>query len=214
MQITILCSNENHPISPYLKQWAIDHDEHEVEIISSRKQLTGGDFLFLISCAEILNNSDKRNYKHCLVIHASDLPHGRGWSPHIWSLLNGSQEIVITLLEAEDLVDSGRIWKKITRFIPQHALWDEINKTLFEAEIELMDYALENHLTVVPVTQDTSAEITYHAKRTPKHSQIDPHKSIESQFNQIRVCDPLRFPAFFELFGIKFKITLEKIDKD
>ena len=51
-------------------------------------------------------------FQQCLVLHASDLPKNRGWSPHVWSILNGENDITLSLLEAEDKVDMGRIWKK------------------------------------------------------------------------------------------------------
>ena len=40
------------------------------------------------------------------MIHESDLPHGKGWSPIQWQILEGSDSITITLLDAEDKVDS------------------------------------------------------------------------------------------------------------
>ena len=67
--------------------------------------------------------------------HASDLPKGRGWSPHIWQVLEGKQEIRVSLLEAEDAVDSGAIWHQNKLVIPQSALWDEVNEALFDAEL-------------------------------------------------------------------------------
>ena len=96
--------------------------------------------------------------------------------------------------------------------IPKHALWDEINDSLFAAELELMDFALQEFDTIEPQRQDHSIEPTYRAKRRPEDSKIDVSKSLESQFDLIRVCDPLRFPAYFELRGHRYKVVLEKID--
>jgi methionyl-tRNA formyltransferase len=83
---------------------------------------------------------------------------------------------------------------------------------LFDAEVELMDFAVREFGQILPVPQDPSVGPTYHPKRTPADSQIDPSHSIASQFDKIRVCDPDRFPAFFELRGKKYKLILEKID--
>ena len=65
---------------------------------------------------------------------------------------------------------------------------------------------------ICPAPQDASIEPSYYPRRTPADSQIDPSQSIASQFDRIRVCDPNRFPAFFELHGKKYKLILEKID--
>ena len=185
---------------------------HQVELVRKKSELSGGDILFLISCSEIVSVTDRAAYRTSLVLHASDLPHGRGWSPHIWQLIDGATEITLSLLEAEDRVDSGRIWKKLKFPVPKHALWDEINKCLFEAEVELIDFAVREFKTVSPTTQDPSIQPSYYPRRTPADSQIDPSQSIASQFDRIRVCDPNRFPAFFELHGRKYKLILEKID--
>lgn len=185
---------------------------HQVELVRKKSELSGGDILFLISCSEIVGSADRSAYRATLVLHASDLPRGRGWSPHIWQLIEGAGEITLSLLEAEDKVDSGRIWKKLKFPVPKHALWDEINARLFDAEIELIDFAVSEFEQIRPTAQDLTIEPSYYARRTPTDSQVDPSQSIASQFDRIRVCDPNRFPAFFELHGKKYKLILEKID--
>lgn len=213
MRISLLCSDEQHPVNAYLQRWITTHQgSHNVELVRKKSKLSGGDILFLISCSEIVNSADRSAYGATLVLHASDLPRGRGWSPHIWQIIDGATEITLSLLEAEDRVDSGRIWKKLKFPIPKHALWDEINARLFEAEIELIDFAVSKFNLIQPATQDPSIEPSYYPRRTPADSQIDPSQSIVSQFDRIRISDPNRFPAFFELHGQKYKLILEKIN--
>lgn len=213
MRISLLCSDDRHPVNEYLQKWMqTNAHRHDIELVRKKVQLSGGDLLFLISCSEIINSSDREAYRSCLVLHASDLPIGRGWNPHIWQIIGGAEEITLSLLEAEDKVDSGRIWHKLKFSVPAHALWDEINKYLFEAEIKLIDMAVNEFSKIDPKEQDCKITPTYYPRRTPASSQIDPTQSIDSQFNKIRVCDPNRFPAFFELHGKKYKITLEKLD--
>lgn len=213
MRISLLCSDEQHPVNEHLKRWmSAQQGVHQVELVRKRKGLSGGDILFLISCSEIIGAADRSAYRATLVLHASDLPRGRGWSPHIWQLIEGADEITLSLIEAEDKVDSGRIWKKLRFPVPKHALWDEINTRLFEAEIELIDFAVSEFERICPTAQDASIEASYYPRRTPADSQIDPSQSIASQFDRIRVCDPNRFPAFFELHGKRYKLILEKVD--
>lgn len=214
MRITILCSSDEHPVNSYLKRWVDSRkNEHDIDLVRSKAELRGGDILFLISCNQIINQSDRSAYAKTLVIHASDLPKGRGWSPHIWQILEAKEEIVVTLLDAEDKVDSGDIWLKLRVKIPRDALWDEINHYIFEAELELMGFAVNNFDHVTPQPQESSITPTYYPKRTPEDSRVDPGKDIKSQFDLIRVCDPERFPAFFELNGCKYIIRLEKSDE-
>jgi methionyl-tRNA formyltransferase len=93
----------------------------------------------LISCNEIVPASVRGRYRKTLVIHASDLPRGRGWSPYVWQVLEGKNRIPVTLLEAEDAVDSGAIWAQRDLSLEGHELFDEIAARLFELELELME---------------------------------------------------------------------------
>lgn len=213
MKISFLCNDPKHPVNDYLYAWIKkNNSKHEIELVRQKEDLSGGEILFLISCTEIINSHDRKGYISCLVIHASDLPRGRGWSPHIWSILEGKEELILTLLEASNKVDSGKIWKKLNFQVPKHALWNEINVQLFEKEIELIDFAVSNFKIVSPKPQDPNIEPTYYPRRTPDDSAIDPFKSIESQFDKIRICDPERFPAYMELYGERYKIILEKVN--
>lgn len=213
MKITLLCSDEKHPVNAYLDQWVErNRDSHEISLVRKKKDLPGGDILFLISCSEIIRAEERSLYSASLVLHASDLPRGRGWSPHIWGIIEGAEAITLSLLEAEDQVDSGRIWQQIRFPVAAGALWNEVNTKLFAAEIELIDYAVQHFADIQPQDQDSSVEPTYYPRRSPEDSRIDPEQSLASQFNQMRVCDPARFPAYFDLHGHRYKITLEKIN--
>lgn len=215
MKITILCSSFTHPVNGMLSQWVESNNiAHDVKLVRSKSELQGGDLLFLISCGEIINAQDREKFKKVLVIHASDLPQGRGWSPHVWDIVNGESAITVSLLEAQDKVDSGDIWQKVRITIPQHYLYNEINELLFTAESQLMDFAVGNIYTITPQPQNLSVEPSYHQRRTPADSELDPEKSIASQFNLLRVSDPERFPAFFKLHGHTYKVTVEKVDNE
>ena len=173
-------------------------------------ELLGGDILFLISCHEIVGKDVRDLYKSTLVIHASDLPQGRGWSPHVWQIVEGKNQIPVTLLEAEDQVDSGAIWKQLLLSFEGHETCEEINQALFLAELELMDFAVSNLDKIVPRQQD-QREPTYYRKRTPEDSKLDPDRSIAEQFDLIRVADVNRFPAFFDFRGHRYTLRITKV---
>lgn len=212
MKITLLCSSEDHPINDYLAEWVARwRGQHEIETVRRIAEASGGDLLFLISCSELVTKADRDCYTAALVIHASDLPQGRGWSPHIWQLLEGRSQFAVTLLEAEDAVDSGEIWHQITCEISEHALWDEINHCLFETELALMDHAVQNWGNIQPRPQDKHRVPSYYPKRSPADSSLDPSRSLTELFNSLRLADPNRFPAFFQLHGHTYKLKVEKI---
>jgi methionyl-tRNA formyltransferase len=211
LKIAILCSDTKHPIFPLLQDWVEQHTaRYKFQLVQRKAELLGGDILFLISCHEIVGKDIRDLYKVTLVIHASDLPQGRGWSPHIWQIWEGKNRIPVTLLEAEDQVDSGAIWKQILLNLEGHETYEEINQALFLAELELMDFAVSNFDTVVPRQQD-QREPTYYRKRTPEDSKLDPYSSIAEQFDLIRVADSKRFPAFFDFRGYRYTLNITKV---
>ncbi|MDC0479703.1 formyltransferase family protein [Flavobacteriaceae bacterium] len=212
MRITILCTDEKHPILPLINDWInLNSSKHSIDLINKKDEILKGDILFLISCQEFISKTERMRYKVTLVIHSSDLPLGRGWSPHIWEIINGKSQLTVSLIKAEDKIDTGMIYKKIKIKIEAHELWDEINKKLFKTEIKLLDFAVTSFKKLKGIEQTSDVKATYYSKRNPSDSKINPRDSIKEQFNKIRVMDPKRYPAFFELNGFKYKIILEKI---
>lgn len=211
MKIAILCSDITHPIYPLLQIWAEKHEVlNKIQLVRLKGELLGGDILFLISCHEIIGKDVRDLYKATLLIHASDLPKGRGWSPYIWQIVEGSNQIPVTLIEAGDQVDSGAIWQQLLLVFEGHETCEEINQALFRSEIELMDFAVSNFDKVIPRLQD-QREPTYYRKRTPEDSKLDPYRSIAEQFDLIRVADLKRFPAFFDFRGHRYTLSITKV---
>lgn len=207
-----MCSDPQHPVNGMLDDWVVAHaQELDISVCRKKSELPGGDLLFLISCSEIILATERALYTGVLVLHASDLPRGRGWSPHIWELSQGASFITLTLLEAADSVDSGDIWCKEVVPVPVGALYEEINHLLFQAEFRLMNFAVENFYTITPEPQSVEFKASYYRRRVPEDSEIDPKISLADQFNLIRVCDAERFPAYFKLHGNVYKIKLEKL---
>lgn len=215
MRISILISNLAHPIVEKIEQWIYEQsNKYEIEVINNSEQASGGEFLFLISCNEKINQITKEKYKYALVLHASDLPLGRGWSPQIWQIIEGRENITVSLLSAEESIDSGDIWHKKIVKIPKNAIWDEINSIIFDAEIQLLNFAIKNYSKIIPQKQSADILPTFYKKRSIKNSELDPKKTIEEQFDLIRTCDPFRYPAHITIRGRKFKIILERMDSE
>ena len=216
MKITLLSTNCEHPVDEWLLRWRLCHkDLHEIVLCRDREELPGGDILFLISCSQIIDAATRNKYRHVMVLHASDLPKGRGWSPHVWDLLGGNDTITVSLLTAEDGVDTGAIWAKRSFHVPPHALYDEINGQLFDTELALMDEAIKLVQDCIePASQPSNIEPSYYRQRTPSDSEVDPHQPLSELFNTIRVMDPRRFPAFFSLHGHTYMIEIKKVTSD
>lgn len=215
MKITILCTSINHAIWPSLSKWKEEQKSkgHEVSLINDKSELFGGDLFFLVSCGQLIKEKERLNFKQTLVLHASDLPKSRGWSPHIWNILEGNNKITVSLFECKDLVDSGKIWLKESFQLDGHELLNEINEKLFTVQCSLMDKAIEGFSTIDPQEQVGKNDV-YHRIRTPEDSRIDLEKSIKDQFNLLRVVDSDRYPAFFEHLGYRYEIKITKAYKN
>ncbi|HEX7638970.1 MAG TPA: formyltransferase family protein [Burkholderiaceae bacterium] len=211
--VSILCTDPAHPVNAWLEDWIRREGARaQIELRRHSGDLSGGDFLFLVSCHEIIRRPVRDRYRHTLVLHASDLPRGRGMSPHVWQILEGQDRIVLTLLDASDALDSGDIWHQAEIRFDGTELHDEINAKLFDAELELMTWALDHCDSAVPRKQ--AGEGSFYRRRGPDDSRIDPRNSIEQVFDLLRVADPNRYPAFFELRGQKYFIRVDKAPID
>lgn len=211
MKIALLCTSPSHPVVPALRGWQqrMQAAGHQVELLHDKSELGDGDVLFLVSCGQIIGPALRRHFRATLVLHASDLPTGRGWSPHIWSIVRGASTIVVSLLEAADPVDTGPIWLKTRFTLEGHELLAEINEKLFAAELHLMSEAVARFDEIEPQPQQGSGG-EYLRLRTPDDSRLDPQSSIAAQFDLLRVVDNQRYPAFFEWRGKRYVLRIEK----
>jgi methionyl-tRNA formyltransferase len=211
MKITILSSDAGHPVVRHLRDWVADMQGrgHEATIIFDKADLKGGDILFLVSCGHIVGEKDRGHFRATLVLHASELPRGRGWSPHIWAIVDGARRITVCLLEASEPVDTGDVWLRTEFHLDGHELLSEINEKLFAAELALMTATVERFgtLKAIPQTGDAGP---YMKKRTPTHSQLDPNRTIAEQFDLLRVVDNDRYPAFFDHRGKRYTLRIDK----
>ena len=154
MKIDILCSDPDHPVQGWLQAWAFEHAAlHEVRICGKKADLEGGDILFLVSSHALIDAATRARYGACLVLHASRLPQGRGWSPHVWQIIAGTDSITLSMLEAAEAVDSGPIWLQVDIPLQGHELHDEINHKLFDAEMALMREAVVRFGCIEPQPQ-------------------------------------------------------------
>lgn len=214
MKISVLCTDPEHPIIDSVHTWMKEMSSkgYSTALVFDKAVLPGGDILFLVSCGQIIRDAEREKYNTVLVLHASDLPKGRGWSPHIWSVLSGANQITVSLLEAHEPVDSGAIWLKTNFALEGHELLPEINTKLFAAELFLMTQAIEKFNTIKP-TEQVGEPGPYMPKRSQADSQLDPNKTIAEQFNLLRVVDSQRYPAFFNYRGEQYLIKIEKVNE-
>lgn len=209
MKIQILIDNKNSWINRYIDTLIkkISYLGYNVNLINHHNEIKEGDVLFILSCEKILKNLNLN--KHNIVVHESDLPDGKGFSPLSWQILEGKNEIPITLFEATENIDSGTIYFKDKITFNGSELVEELRIKQFEATVNLIMKFLEN-IKNLPRIQNSGIGSRYR-RRKPIDSMLDINKSILEQFNKLRIVDNNRYPAFFILNNIKYKIEISKI---
>ena len=173
-------------------------------IRSNHSDIIQGDILILLSCQSIFKKLHLN--KHNLVVHESDLPKGKGFSPLTWQIIEGKDQIPITLFEANEKIDSGEIYFKDFIKLEGHELIDEIRKKQAAATFNL----IEKYLRKEPKGIVQKGNESFYERRDKKDSELDINKTLIENFNLLRVVDNERYPSFFKINGIKYIVKVYK----
>jgi len=183
----------------------------DAALVRDYADLGEGEVAFFLGCIHIAPPPVLgRNHRN-LVVHASNLPKGRGFSPLTWQILDGDSRIPVCLLEAVNEVDSGPVLYREWVEYEGHELVSELRQKLGEMTIHLCRRFLAEEMLPSGIPQ--SGEPTFYPRRRPIDSRLDPDRSIAEQFDLLRVVDNESYPAWFDHRGYRYKITIEKMLK-
>lgn len=205
--LDIIIDNPNSWMWQFINQLEdiLGNYSRNIRIFKSAKDIEKGDILFILSCDRILKENDLSKHDTNIVIHASDLPKGRGWSPWSWDVENGSEKIILTLFEAVLELDAGDWYLKDHIKLQGTELIDEIRELLAKKEFEMINEFLNKY----PMSsKEQVGTVTFNEKRTSKNQELNINYSINEQFNKLRVCDNENYPAYFYKNGKKFILKI------
>lgn len=207
LKISILVDKPDSWFNKYLKKLfgVIKKFDPNFSFLKSPQQIKKGDILFILSCEHLLTRQQLSLNKNNIVIHASDLPKDRGWSPWTWQVEAGKNRIPITLFEADEKCDTGNFYFKDFIQLNGTELVDEIR---FKLGIKIIKM-IEHYLSYYPMqAYPQKGKATYNRKRTEEDFELNIHKSIKSQFNKMCVADNERYPLFFRFKGEKYILKI------
>jgi len=197
-------------------QWFVSYVEKlNKEIVNSQvffdhKKMNGNyDVVFILSYHKIIKQEYLSNNKHNIVIHASALPNGKGWAPMFWQILEGKNKIPFTMFEASEDVDDGDIYMQKTLTLSGYELNYKLRKKQAEFIINMCIDFLDNYDDLEISTKQIGKE-SFYKKRTAKDSELDINKTIQEQFNLLRIVDNNDYPAFFYKDDKKYIIKIEE----
>lgn len=168
------------------------------------------DTVFILSYHRIISAEFLSQHRHNLVVHGSNLPQGKGWAPVIWQILEGHNDIVFTLFEADAKTDNGPYYLKKTVSFSGYELGPEIRTIQAQACIDLCEEFVTRYHELVP--QEQQGPESFYPKRSAQDSKLDINKTIAEQFNLLRVVDNEDYPAFFYKDGHKYLIKIYHAD--
>jgi UDP-2,4-diacetamido-2,4,6-trideoxy-beta-L-altropyranose hydrolase len=181
---------------------------HAVRWIHNPLELNKGDICLMLSCGRLLSSEQLALHRHNLVVHASALPLGQGWSPMTWQILEGSHVIPITLFEATAKLDAGDIYLQRTIQLDGTELVDEWRKLQLHATMSMCLEFFDSYVDVFRQSRPQEGKATSYKRRGPTDSILDPEHSILDHFDLLRVVDNQRYPATFQVRGKQYKIHI------
>lgn len=181
---------------------------HEAALYRDHDSLVQADITFFVGCVRVAKPHTLAKAKFNLVVHASDLPKGRGFSPLTWQIIEGHNDIPVCLLHASHTVDAGNVIYRDWLHFEGHELIDEMRNQLGTKSNELC-LRFVNEPTP-PLGAPQVGEPTVYRRRTRADSELDPSRPLVEQFSLLRTVDNERYPAFFNLHGRRYRIRIDK----
>jgi methionyl-tRNA formyltransferase len=207
-KIQILVDNQKSWIVPYCQDWLkeLSSTYPSSALLFRHEDVVSGDILVLLSCEKKFKHLSLNS--HNLVVHESDLPEGKGWSPLSWQVIEGKDRIPVTLIGAAEEIDAGPIYDQEWITLAGNELVQELRLLQFSATRKLLERFFAAYPNVSARPQE--GEGSFYPKRTPQDSELSTEKSIAEQFDLLRVVDNDRYPAFFFHRGKKFIIRISR----
>lgn len=198
----------NPSVAALIAQWSTQ--AHSVNWVHDSDHLPPAEVCFFLSYGRIVSAEIRQRSACNLVVHESELPKGRGWSPLTWQILEGRNDIAVTLFEAADAVDSGQIYAQTWLKFDGGELIDELRAAQAAATQHLCRQFVAGYPQSARHKTPQTGEATYYRRRVPADSQLDPERPLSEQLNLLRVADDERYPAWMDIAGHRFHLRARR----
>ena len=198
--------------------WILPFAEHlgrEIEAGGDRAvlcqdaaEIPEGEVAFLLGCMRIVPPEVLARNRKNLVVHESALPHGRGFAPMTWQVLEGRERIPVCLLEAAGAAEAGPVVYRDEIQLDGTELCPQLRALQGAKTVELCLRYLREPVPPAGKAQGPADEAGHYPRRRPQDSALDPERTIAEQFDLLRVVDNERYPAFFHYRGRCYRIRI------
>ncbi len=209
IKIAILLDSANSWIDKYIRQLKTDYKldvKYSFFFSYDPDDIKHFDIVFILGYTKILDKSFLDSNALTLLVHESDLPKGKGFSPVQWQVLEGKRIIPVCLIEATKKVDSGDIFETSIIELSGYELFPEIREKQAFATIEVIKRFLVKYPDNMRIKQ--IGEETYYRRRNMSDDALDIDKTIREQFNHFRIANNDEYPLYFIIDGHKYYLKI------
>lgn len=207
-KVALVFDKDNDWIYDFFKNTRLKFKNYSINNFFNADEVSDFDIVFLLGYTKIVPNEFLQRNKLILVVHESDLPKGKGFSPIQWQLLEGLSEIKVNLIEATANVDSGDIFLQSTITFDGTELYEEIREKQAKATINIISEFLKIFPNITRTKQVGNE--SFYSKRTLAHGELDISKTLQENFNLLRIGNNDAWPSFFYIKGVKYILKITK----
>ena len=209
-KVQILLDKNNNWMKQYFNDFKLSKNlskkfDLKISYKIERKKI---DLLFILGFTRKIDPEKLKNYKYKFIIHESNLPKGRGFSPVKNQILKKIYKIKCCLIECVDKIDGGDIYEYDNLIIGKNDLYDDIRLKQFKITIKLIEKLLKKYPKIKGEKQ--VGVPTYYKRFDEMSDEIDISKNISSLFDLLRSTDYNKHQNYFFLNKKKYFIKISK----
>ena len=207
-RFALLFDKKNDWLKKYLPDDLNFRKDIEVSSFYEEQNIKQFDVVFVLGFTRILKKEFLQANDQVLIVHESNLPLGKGFSPLQWQILEGKDKIFFSLLEASEEFDCGDIIDQIELNLDGTELYDEIRYKQAKFTFELIGRFIKKYPNIIKRKQ--FGESTYYRRRKTSDSELNINLTIKELFPLLRIVNNEDWPAFFQINGVKYIIKIYK----
>ncbi len=211
MKIGLLLDKKNDWLLLYLSKKDFKQISNiKITIGHDISRMNNHDVIFILGYTKKITRKDLLRNKLNLVIHESNLPQDRGFSPIQHQILNGKNNLKVSLIIANAELDKGSILLKHDLKFDGTELYDEIREKQAKITKSIIYEFIKNYPEILDNKIKQMGAGTFNKKLTLKDNELNIHQSIDKQFNKLRIGNNEEWPSYFYKKGIKYIIKIYK----
>ena len=211
-KVTFLLDKSNLWIEKKLKNYNFRlSKKYIIKFSKNAKNIKKQNIVFPLGYTKILPLSFLQKNELVLIAHSSRLPNDQGFAPLQYQILKNKKKFYMTLIKAEKKVDTGPIYLQNSFILDGTELSNEIREIQGREILRIIKIFLMKYPKVKFKKQIGKGN--FNKRRYPKNSKLNINKTIQQQFNHLRINDNELYPSFFYYKKKKYIIKIYKEKK-